>query len=122
MLGADVLMGIGGTPEGLMTACAVRALGGGMQMRLAPQSTREADVLRGAGVAIDRTLRLEELVWGEAFFVATGVSGGVLLRRPWQSDGAQLTESLVVASHAVQWIVDARAPEPAPLGQETDAG
>jgi fructose-1,6-bisphosphatase II len=102
---ADVLMGVGGTPEGAMTACAVRALGGGMQARLAPQRDDEARGLRAAGIDTEHILGLDDLVVGEAFFAATGVSGG-LLRAPWECDGALHTESLVVATGRVRWIVE----------------
>jgi fructose-1,6-bisphosphatase II len=91
---ADLLMGVGGTPEGVMTACAARALGGGMQARLAPQSDAEAHALLDAGLVSDRIYDLEDLVDGSAFFVATGVTGGSLLARPG--------ESLVVSERGVR--------------------
>jgi fructose-1,6-bisphosphatase II len=93
----DMLMGVGGTPEGVMTACAARALGGGMQARLAPQSDAEARALADAGLDPDRVYGLEELVGGSASFVATGVTGGSLLARPRALDGAFATESLAVS-------------------------
>jgi fructose-1,6-bisphosphatase II len=100
----DVLMGVGGTPEGVMTACAVKALGGGMQARLAPQSEAEAGALSAAGLDADAVLELDDLVLGEAFFAATGVTGGVLLGAPHQSDDETLTESIVISQRSVRFI------------------
>ncbi len=108
---ADVLMGVGGTPEGLMTACAVRALGGGMQVRLAPQRPAERDALRAAGMEDTAPLSLDQLVWGESAFFATGVSGGSLLRRPWFQGGEQLTESLIVAAGEARRLVGVAEPQ-----------
>jgi fructose-1,6-bisphosphatase II len=101
---ADLLMGVGGTPEGVMTACAAKALGGGMQARLAPQSDDEARALAGSGVDADRVYGLEDLVDGSAFFVATGVTGGSLLGRPRALDDSLATESLVVSERGVRLV------------------
>jgi fructose-1,6-bisphosphatase II len=57
----ELVVGVGGAPEGVLTAAAVRALGGWMQARLAPQSATEADRLAAAGVAVDRVAGLDEL-------------------------------------------------------------
>ncbi len=103
---ADMLMGVGGTPEGVMTACAVAALGGGMQGCPAPQDEAEAQAVAEAGIDTEHVLGLEELVNGPALFVATGASGGQLLRRPWQADGSLFTESIVIAPDSVQRIVE----------------
>ena len=99
---ADLLMGIGGTPEGVMTACAAASLGGGMQGRLAPQKDDEKEALEG--VDLDHVLELEEMVNGEAFFVATGVTGG-LVAAPRVEDGWNVTESMVVAAGSVKRVV-----------------
>jgi fructose-1,6-bisphosphatase II len=108
---ADLLMGIGGTPEGVMTACAVRALGGRMQARLAPQREDEAAALAQAGLDTERIYELDELVGGESLFVATGVTGGTLLRGPWSRDGQLWTESIVIAAGSVRRIVQAHPEE-----------
>ncbi|GAA3585278.1 class II fructose-bisphosphatase [Amycolatopsis ultiminotia] len=100
----DLLLGVGGTPEGVMTAAAVGALGGGMLGRLAPQRAEEADAIRAAGMSLDRIYNCAELVTGDAFFVATGVSGGSLLGRPRKSEGTTITESLVISSGQVRHI------------------
>jgi fructose-1,6-bisphosphatase II len=99
---ADLLMGVGGTPEGVMTACAAKALGGGMQARLAPQSDAEARALAHAGLDDDRIYDLEDLVDGSAFFVATGVTSGSLLGRPRALGDGLVTESLVVSDRGVR--------------------
>lgn len=104
---ADLLLGIGGTPEGVMTACAARALGGGMQGRLAPQSATEKGALARAGVDVDRPLTLGELVASDrCLFAATGATSGPLLRGPWEEAGVRYTESLVLACGVVRRIVE----------------
>jgi len=104
--GADLLMGVGGTPEGVMTACAVRALGGFMQARLAPQDEDEERAVNDAGLSTERVYTAEELVSGDAFFAATGVTGGDLLRRPWRSRRSTSTESLVIAAGSIRYVVE----------------
>ncbi|MBD0283444.1 MAG: fructose-bisphosphatase class II family protein [Thermoleophilaceae bacterium] len=101
---ADLLMGVGGTPEGVMTACAARALGAGMQARLAPQSDGEARALAEAGLDADRVYSLGDLAAGRSLFVATGVTGGSLLARPQALEGAVVTESLVVSERGVRFV------------------
>lgn len=101
---ADLLLGIGGTPEGLLTACAARALGGAMQGRLAPQRDEERAALSDLGVDVGRRLELDDLVRADAVFVATGISGG-LLRAIEQSCGTVTTESLIVAPGEVRRVV-----------------
>ena len=106
--GADLLIGVGGTPEGVMTACAVRAMGGCMQARLTPQSEDEEQALAQAGLSSERIYDAGDLVDGEGFFVATGVTGGSLLRRPWRSQGQMYTESIIVADGSVRRVVEAQ--------------
>lgn len=91
----DVLMGVGGTPEGVVAAVAATCLGGEMQGRLAPQSEGERRALEEAGYDVGQVFTLDDLVRGEVLFVATGVSGG-LLRAPWQEGGVRWTDSLVL--------------------------
>lgn len=104
--GADLVMGVGGTPEGVMTACAASAVGGAMQARLAPQDEEETAALADAGLSTERVYGLEDLVSGESFFVATGVTGGALVRRPWAACGLIQTESIVLAAGRVRRVVD----------------
>ncbi|ODU25424.1 MAG: fructose-bisphosphatase, class II [Pseudonocardia sp. SCN 73-27] len=103
-LDVDLLLGVGGTPEGVMTAAAVRALGGGMLGRLAPQRDEEADAIRAAGMSLDRIYECDELVAGDAFFVATGITGGPLVGRPRTDGAATVTESLLISRNEIRHI------------------
>jgi len=97
--GTDVLFGIGGTPEGVIAACALKCLGGTIQGRLWPRNDDERRAALDAGYDLDRVLLLDDLVSGDdVFFAATGISDGELLRgvRYW-GDGAG-TQSLVMRS------------------------
>jgi fructose-1,6-bisphosphatase II len=99
--GVDLLLGIGGTPEGVIAAAALRCLGGAIQGRLWPRDDRERSALVDAGFDLDRVLGAEDLVAGrEVFFAATGVTDGSLLRgvRYWP-DGAT-TYSMVMRSQS----------------------
>lgn len=100
----DLLLGVGGTPEGVMTAAAVRALGGGMLGRLAPQRDNEAEALRAAGMSLERIYDCDELVGGDALFAATGISGGSLLGRPREYHGNTTAESLLISGGQVRYI------------------
>ena len=116
---ADMLMGIGGTPEGVMTACAVASLGGGMQGRLAPQGDDEAQALADADVDVDRVLTLDEMVQGASIFSATGVTGGDLVRQPWPEGDTMLTESIVITSGGVRRIIERAVAGSPELGAST---
>jgi fructose-1,6-bisphosphatase II len=117
---ADVLMGVGGTPEGVMTACAAEAIGGGMQARLAPQSEAERLALDEAGLDTDRVLELDDLVGGRAFFAATGVTGGALVGAPRRSDGDLITDSILISGGFVSFLKAGQTrPEAAGLDQAT---
>ncbi|MHC1560731.1 class II fructose-bisphosphatase [Actinomycetospora sp. C-140] len=100
----DLLLGVGGTPEGVMTAAAVRALGGGMLGRLAPKTAEEAAAIRDAGMSIEQVYDRDDLVSGDAVFAASGVSGGALLAAPRRDDDSTLAESLLIANGWVQFI------------------
>jgi fructose-1,6-bisphosphatase II len=104
--GVDMLMGIGGTPEGIMAACAVKVLGGGMQTRLAPQRDKEAAAIAAAGISTDEVLEAEDLVRGPAIFAACGITGGTLLGAPRRSAGWISTQSLIVRPGSVRRIVE----------------
>jgi fructose-1,6-bisphosphatase II len=95
--GVDVLIGVGGTPEGVIAACALRAMGGEIQGKL---YARDEDELRRgheAGYDFDRVLTMDDLVSSEdVFFAATGITDGELLKGVrYFGDGAS-TDSLVV--------------------------
>jgi fructose-1,6-bisphosphatase II len=93
----DVMMGVGGVPEGVLAACATQAMGGGMVGRLAPQSVEERDTVRAAGLDTRQILACSELVSShEIFFAATGITDGALLSGVrYHGDEAE-TESLVL--------------------------
>ncbi len=79
--GVDLLMGIGGTPEGVISAAAIKSLGGAMQGKLWPRNDDERQALLDAGYELDRVLSADDLVQGDNLFVAaTGVTSGALLR------------------------------------------
>lgn len=95
--GVDVLMGTGGTPEGVLAAVAVKALGGGMQMRLDPQGEEERWNLIHAGFDLDRVYTLDELCKAEdTHFAATGITDGPFLRGVRYGKGQAWTESWVI--------------------------
>lgn len=79
--GIDMLLGVGGCAEGIVTACAVRILGAHMQGRLAPSNPDELERALEAGHDLEKKLELDDMVWGERFiFVLTGVTDGLLVR------------------------------------------
>src|SRR5204863_7628991 len=79
--GVDLLMGIGGTPEGVISAAAIKCLGGALQGRLWPRDENERNQLVEAGFDVEKVLTTDDLVAGEDVFVAaTGVTSGALLR------------------------------------------
>ncbi len=95
--GVDLLLGVGGAPEGVIAACAVRALGGTMLTRPAPQSDHEREALQAAGLDTHRIYQLDELVTGdEIFFAATGITDGPLLEGVRYAAGRAETESLIL--------------------------
>lgn len=99
--GVDLLLGVGGTPEGVIAACAIKCLGGVMQARLSPRSDAERDRALAAGHDLARVLTADDLVRGdEAFFVATGITDGQLLRGVRYGRRATTTESLVMRARS----------------------
>ena len=93
----DVMLGTGGTPEGVLSACAIRAVGGQMLARLDPQSGEERKALLDAGYDLKRVLTAEELVSsGDTFFAATGISGGTWLEGVSFTGRGAVTHSLVL--------------------------
>ena len=95
--GADILLGIGGTPEGVITAAALKAMGGDLQGRLWPRTEDERDLLIEEGHDLDRILTLDDLVASNnCFFAATGISNGDLLRGVQIDATGITTQSLVM--------------------------
>ena len=95
--GVDVLLGVGGTPEGVISACALRAMGGEIQGKLYARDEHELRRGREAGYDFDKILTMDDLVSSEdVFFAATGITDGELLKGVrYFGDGAS-TDSLVV--------------------------
>ncbi len=105
--GVDLLLGIGGAPEGVIAACAVRCLGGDMQARLWPRDQADRNLAAGEGIDIDRLLTLDDLCASHHVFVAaTGVTSSELLTGVRYSSTGGTTQSLVMrsASGTVRWI------------------
>jgi len=99
--GIDLLMGTGGTPEGIIAACAMKAIGGVIQGRLAPKDDEERQRAIDAGHDLDRVLSTDDLVSGDdCFFVATGITDGELLRGVRYAHGGAITHSLVMRSRS----------------------
>ncbi len=96
--GIDVLMGVGGTPEGVLAACALRAMGGEIQGRLYARDEEELRRGRDMGYDFHKTLKIGDLVASDdVFFAATAITGGELLRGvKYFGGGGASTESLVV--------------------------
>ncbi len=96
---ADLLLGIGGTPEGIITAAALICMGGGMQAKLAPRDDIERQKAVDAGHDLDRVLTATDLVTGEdIFFAATGITDGELLHGVRYRHDSVQTESIVMRS------------------------
>jgi fructose-1,6-bisphosphatase II len=97
--GTDLLAGIGGTPEGIITAAAIRCMGGAIQGQLAPKDDEERQKAIDAGYDLDQILSTEDLVSGEnVFFCATGVTDGDLLKGVQYYGGGCTTQSIVMRS------------------------
>ncbi|MGC9535634.1 class II fructose-bisphosphatase [Streptomyces sp. UG1] len=97
--GVDMLLGIGGTPEGIISACAVKCLGGTIQGKLWPKDDEERQRAIDAGHDLDRVLMTDDLVAGDnVFFVATGITDGELLRGVRYRAETATTDSIVMRS------------------------
>lgn len=99
--GVDVLMGIGGAPEGVIAAAAIRCVGGDMQGRLVPRNNDEIERARRMGISdINRVYQLEELAGGHVMFAATGVTDGDFLKGVRFLSGGATTHSVVMRSQS----------------------
>jgi fructose-1,6-bisphosphatase II len=97
--GVDMLIGIGGTPEGVIAAAALKCMGGEIQGKLWPQTDEERARARDAGLDLDQVLLTDDLVRGNnVFFCATGVTDGDLLRGVHYRAGGCTTQSIVMRS------------------------
>jgi fructose-1,6-bisphosphatase II len=97
--GIDLLYGIGGTPEGIITAAAMKCMGGAMQGRLWPRDDTERQKALDAGHDLERVLTVDDLVRSDnVFFCATGITDGELLRGVHYRAGGCTTQSIVMRS------------------------
>ncbi|MBS1195315.1 MAG: glpX [Actinobacteria bacterium] len=97
--GIDILLGIGGSPEAVTAACALKCLGGAMQCRLWPRDDTEREYAAAAGLDLQQVLTRDDLVrGGEVFFAATGVTPGELLDGVRYSPGGAWTHTVVMRS------------------------
>ncbi len=105
--GVDVLMGIGGTTEGVITAAALRCIGGAIQCKPWPRDERERAAAVASGLDVTRVYTTEEMVGGEdVFFAATGITGGDLLDGVRYFGGGAETHSITMRSRSgtVRWV------------------
>ena len=99
--GVDMLMGIGGSPEAVITAAALKCMGGDMQCKLWPRNEEERQAAIEEGQDLDRVLTINDLVKGDnVFFAATGITTGALLRGVRYYGGGASTQSLVMRSRS----------------------
>lgn len=99
--GADILFGIGGTPEGVIAAAAMKCMGGEILGRLWPRNDAERKAALDAGYDLEAVLTIDDLVRGDnCFFAATGVTDGDLLKGVHFSAGGASTQSLVMRSRS----------------------
>jgi len=97
--GADILLGIGGTPEGVIAAAALKCMGGELRGRLWPRNDTERTAAIDAGYDLDAVLTTDDLVRGDnCFFAATGITDGELLRGVHYEGKGATTQSLVMRS------------------------
>ena len=95
--GIDLLMGIGGTPEGIISACAMKCLGGEIQGRLKPKSEEERERAQAQGLDLTRVFTTNDLVKGDdVFFAATGITDGELLQGVRHGENYFTTNSIVM--------------------------
>lgn len=105
--GIDILMGIGGTPEGVLATCALHAMGGEIQGKLYARDERELALGREVGYDFEKVLTMNDLVSSEdVFFAATGITDGELLQGVKYFSNTARTESIVVRglTGTVRWI------------------
>lgn len=93
----DLMVGTGGTPEGVISACAIRGMGGQILARLDPQSEKEKRAILDAGISLTDILTAESLVrTDEVFFAATGISGGTFISGVRYDGSGAVTHSVVI--------------------------
>jgi fructose-1,6-bisphosphatase II len=103
----DALMGIGGTPEGVISAAAIHCIGGGIQCKAWPRDDAEIKAAIAAGIDVDKVYKTQDLIDSDdVFFAATGVSSGELLKGVRYFSGGVQTQSIAMRcrSGTVRWI------------------
>jgi fructose-1,6-bisphosphatase II len=110
--GVDILFGIGGTPEGVISAAALKSMGGEIQGKLWPRDAAERQAAVDAGYDLDALLTTDDLVRGDnCFFAATGITDGELLSGVRYNEAGATTQSLVMRSKSgTVRLIDARHP------------
>ncbi|HHB90915.1 MAG TPA: class II fructose-bisphosphatase [Anaerolineae bacterium] len=99
--GVDMMMGIGGSPEAVIAAAALKCMGGDMQCKLWPRNEKERELAIQEGIDLDKVLTIDDLVQGDnVFFAATGITSGALLRGVRYYGGGATTQSLVMRSRS----------------------
>ena len=99
--GADMLMGVGGSPEAVLTAAALKCLGGDIQCKLWPRDDKEREQAEKLGLGLDRVLTIDDLVRGnDVFFALTGVTDGELVKGVHYFPHGATTETLVMRSRS----------------------
>ena len=99
--GVDLYVGVGGTPEGVIAACALKCLGGVIQAKLWPRNIEERDAALEQGYDLDRVLTTDDLVSGDdVFFAATGITDGDLVRGVRYRGESAVTHSIVMRSRS----------------------
>ncbi|OGO43372.1 MAG: fructose-bisphosphatase, class II, partial [Chloroflexi bacterium RBG_16_58_8] len=97
----DVLMGIGGTPEGVLSAAAIKCIGGGIQCKAWPRDDKERAAAAARGEDVDKVYTAEDMIAGDdVFFAATGVSSGELLKGVTYFSGGAVTQSLAMRARS----------------------
>ncbi len=105
--GIDALLGIGGTPEGILAACAIRAMGGELQGKLFTRNEEEKKLGLKLGYSLDKVITMDDMVSSnDVFFAATGITDGELLGGVRYTGSGAETESLVIRGRTgtVRWI------------------
>jgi len=108
--GADILFGVGGTPEGVIAAAAMKCIGGEIQGRLWPRNDGERQAAIDAGYDLERVLTTDDLVRGDnCFFAVTGITDGEVLKGVHYDSRGATTQSLVMRSKSgTVRVIDAR--------------
>jgi fructose-1,6-bisphosphatase II len=97
--GVDLLVGIGGSPEGTVSACALKCIGGNMQCRIWPRNDEERLIVKEMNLDVEKVYGIDDLVSSDnVFFAATGITDGELLRGVHYSSHGATTQSLVMRS------------------------